>query len=62
MANDGTLRQASAADKQYNVAYFAKKHSLLASEARQILEEAGTNRARADLLAEQVKTAQSSRH
>jgi hypothetical protein len=42
----------------YRVSYFAKKHGLLAAEARDILDAAGGSRSRADALAEIVKGAQ----
>jgi hypothetical protein len=45
-------------EQQYRVSYFAKKHGLLAAEARDILDVSDGSRSRADALAELVKGAQ----
>ena len=47
-----------ASGEQYEVAYFPKKHGLLASKARGDAAAAGTSRSRADTLAEQSKDGQ----
>ncbi len=38
-------------EQQYEVAYFAQKHGLTAAQAREIIDLAGNDRARADELA-----------
>ena len=44
-------RSRVAAEQQYEVAYFAKKHGISAEEARAIIEQAGPSRSR-DALAD----------
>lgn len=56
MADDKTDRGAQdrsrvAAEQQYEVAYFAKKHNFTLAEAVRIIEAAGPSRERADELA-----------
>lgn len=45
-------RKLVASEEQYEVAYFAKKHSISTSQAKAILERAGRSREKADALAE----------
>lgn len=45
-------RKLVAAEEQYEVAYFAKKHGISAEEARAILTQSGVSRAKADELAQ----------
>ena len=45
---DGRDRAKVNAEEQYEVAYFAQKHGLSASKAREILDRAGPNRKAAD--------------
>ena len=58
MKRGGEDRARVASGQQYQVAYFAKKHGLLAAAAREILVVAGTSRRRADALAELGKGGQ----
>lgn len=50
---DGRDRSKVAAEQQYELAYFAKKHGLTANQAREILHASGPDRARADRMAEE---------
>ena len=52
---DGRDRAKVNAQEPYEVAYFAKKHGLTASEAREILEKAGPSREAADAAAMRSK-------
>lgn len=48
-------RKLVAANQQYEVAYFARKHRISAAEARGILQRAGRSREQANALAETEK-------
>jgi hypothetical protein len=48
-------RKLVAAEQQYEVAYFAKKHRISAADARSILQRAGRSRTKANELALQEK-------
>jgi hypothetical protein len=52
---DGRDRAKVSSEDQYEVAYFAQKHGLSASKAREILEQAGPNRKAADEAAARSK-------
>lgn len=52
---DGRDRSKVAAEQQYELAYFAKKHGLTADQAREILHVSGPNREIADRMAEERK-------
>ena len=52
---DGRDRAKVNAQEQYEVAYFAAKHGLSASQARAILDEAGPSREAADAAATRNK-------
>ena len=52
---DGRDRAKVNAQEQYEVAYFAHKHDLSASQAREILEQAGPSREAADAAASRNK-------
>lgn len=54
-AQDGRDRAKVNAEQQYEVAYFAKKHGLTASQARDILDRAGPSRKAADEAAARSK-------
>ena len=47
----GPDRSRVSAEEQYEVAYFAKKHGLSQDRARQIIQQAGPSREKADELA-----------
>jgi hypothetical protein len=51
----GRDRSRVSAEEPYEVAYFAKKHGLSMEEARQVIEQAGPNREKADAAAERAK-------
>ena len=51
----GPDRARVSAEEQYEVDYFAKKHSLTAEEARRIIASAGPSRAESDAAAERAK-------
>jgi hypothetical protein len=53
---DGRDRAKVNAQEQYEVAYFAAKHGLSASQARAILDEAGPSREAADAAANRNKS------
>lgn len=48
-------RKLVASEQQYEVAYFAKKHRISAAEAREVLQQAGRSRQKANELAEAGK-------
>ncbi|RYE08273.1 MAG: DUF3606 domain-containing protein [Hyphomicrobiales bacterium] len=48
-------RKLVAAEQQYEVVYFAKKHRITAADARGILQRAGRSREKANALAEADK-------
>lgn len=52
---DGRDRAKVNKEEQYEVAYFAQKHGLSASKAREILDEAGPSREAADAAATRNK-------
>lgn len=50
-------RKLVAAEEQYELAYFAKKHKISTERARNILDRAGRSREKADALAESDRRA-----
>ncbi len=48
-------RKLIASRQNYEVSYFAKKHRISAAEAREILQQAGRSREKANELAEAMK-------
>lgn len=50
---NGADRRRVAADQPYEVTYFARKHGLSAGDARAIIQQAGSDRAKANQLAAQ---------
>ena len=48
---DGRDRAKISGSEQYEVQYFAQKHGISTDRARDIIKQAGNNRARADELA-----------
>ena len=51
----GPDRGRVAAEEQYELAYFAKKHKLTQAQATRIIKDAGPNREKADTAAEAFK-------
>ena len=51
----GPDRRRVAGRQAYEVGYFASKHRISRAEAREIIQKAGSNRDRANQMAEQMK-------
>ncbi|SFZ80799.1 Protein of unknown function [Devosia enhydra] len=51
----GQDRQRVAANQQYEVKYFAQKHRISAADAREVIQQAGGSRDKANELAQAMK-------
>jgi hypothetical protein len=51
----GTDRRRVAAEQQYEVSYFARKHKISSADARSIIQQAGNSREKANDLASKAR-------